>query len=261
MTGATGFLGQRVVAHLGRLGIPTDTTRVELTDPAAVRGFLADRRPGAVIHTAAVNPGGPVGRMDAVNRLGARWLARHVEGRLVAVSTDVVHDGTGAPYDDGAPPRPPPDPYPRSKAAAEAEILSVRGDAAVVRTSLLWDPGRPDRATAAMARRLLRGEAVDLFTDVLRQPAPVDDVAAALVVLATEAVDVTGTINVAGPEVVTRAGHHLRLLRWFGIPTDGTRSVAAARVAPTTPRDLRLSLGTADRLGLRIRTFAEVTGA
>ena len=140
VTGASGFLGRRVMTRLD------DAIGVAIGDDAiaTIHAFT----PNAVIHLAAVNPGlGGAREMHAVNVGLTREVAiaaGAVGARLVHVSTDVVHDGTAGPYPDDAPPTPLGD-YARTKAAGEAALLTIRPTAVAVRTSVLWDPTAPSR--------------------------------------------------------------------------------------------------------------------
>jgi dTDP-4-dehydrorhamnose reductase len=265
VTGATGYLGTVVAARLaGRADV--FTRRLELTHPEEVAAAVGALRPEAVIHTAARNPGteGPGARsFRAANVDGTAVLAKAVAGigsggagtcRLVHVSSDVVHDGTAAPYADDAPPSPS-SPYACSKAEAEAAVLDLLPGAAVVRTSLIYGLYRVDRSTAGFLERLARGERVALFRDVVRQPVHVESLADALIALALERSEVAGTLNVAGDEAIDRAAFARLLLgRWgLGLPSDAAArldDVDAAAVAPSVPRDLRLHLRRARELGL-----------
>lgn len=263
VTGATGYLGTVVVRRLGGRA-EVLTPRLELTDTDVVTAAVDALRPDAVVHTAARNPGteGPGARsFEAANAGGTAGLARAVAAldargprscRFVHVSTDVVHDGTAAPYADGATPSPV-GPYARSKAAAEAALAEVLPGAAIVRTSLVYGLDRVDRSTAGFLDRLGRGERVGLFRDVVRQPAHVEDLADALIHLALERTDVAGPLNVAGDEAVDRASFARSLLGWWGLPAEAAGrldDVDAGSVAPDVPRDLRLRLDRAHELGL-----------
>ena len=263
VTGATGYLGAVVVTRLGGRA-EVLTPRLELTETDVVAAAVDSLRPDAVIHTAARNPGteGAGARtFRAANAEGTAALARALAAldprgaggcRLVHVSSDVVHDGTAAPYADDAPPTPV-GPYARSKAEAEAVVAELLPEAAVVRTSLIYGLDRVDRSTGGFLERLDRGERVGLFRDVVRQPVRVEDLADALIRLAVERTDVAGPLNVAGDEAIDRATFARILLARWRLPADAAAridDVEAASVAPDVPRDLRLRLDRARELGL-----------
>ncbi|HHC09156.1 MAG TPA: NAD-dependent epimerase/dehydratase family protein [Actinobacteria bacterium] len=261
VTGASGYLGRRVVRAAAGVGEVVGTVHrnvldgvetvvVDLTDRASVHRIVKAIRPAAIIHTAAVNPGrGDEGTMWRVNVDGSRHVAeaaRAVGARLVAVSTDVVHDGTAAPYPDDARPSPSTG-YGRSKAEAERVMVEALASTTLVRTSLVYDLDEMDRGTAGFAARLAAGEEVGLFSDVVRQPIRAETLAEALVALVD--VDHPGPLNVAGAEPMTREAFGRAMLAFWGIDDRGlVRSVRAAEVAPSTPRDLRLDCRLAEML-------------
>jgi dTDP-4-dehydrorhamnose reductase len=195
ITGGSGYLGRHLTATAEKdftvhttyhassaqviAGIPH---KLDITDEVAVAKLIERLTPDAVIHTAAANPGSPKAVMTAVNRDGSRNIAAaaaKLGTRLVHVSTDAVHSGNNAPYADDAPPSPV-NPYGQSKAAAEAAVIQLAPNAAIVRTSLIYGLQEIDRGTAGFAQRLQRGESLALFHDVIRQPVWVNTLVEAL---------------------------------------------------------------------------------
>jgi len=257
VTGASGYLGARfcdralasgheVIAAVASRPVPSTAAsqlRLDITREGDVLAVLREVHPDAVIHAAAVNPGGASAQMAPVNTEGSRHLARAaaaVGARRVALSTDVVHDGSAGSYDDDAPATPLHE-YGRSKAAGEQAILDELPSASVVRTSLIYGLHAIDRGTAGFASRLRSGQQLDLFTDVLRQPVFADTLIDALLELA--AGDHAGRLNVAGNQVLTREAFGRRLLRWWGIEGDGLIGrCRAADVAASVPLDTTLRL-------------------
>ena len=196
ITGATGYLGRRLVREAETRGRVYAASRhpateapvgihveLDVSDRSKVLRVLTELRPTVIIHAAAVNPGqGDDTTMWEVNAEGSGHVAegaREVGSRLVAISTDVVHDGKHGPYhdDDDANPI---NHYGRSKAAGETAILAHAPDTAVVRTSLMYGLDEMDRGTASFAERIKRREPQALFSDVLRNPIRVDTLAAAI---------------------------------------------------------------------------------
>ncbi len=252
MFGGSGYLGRAVVPHLGRnwtVEAPTHG-EVELLSQADVERCVRDHQPQAIVNLAAATPGSPD---FAVNEEGARFVAEaaQVRGvRLVHISTDMVLDGRTPPYADDAPARPL-NSYGRSKAVGENIVLASGADAAIVRTSLIWDPHEIDRATRGFAERLTRGEAVGLFTDEVRCPVTRETLAAAIAALLET--PWRGTLNVAGREAITRHDFSVLLLEHFRI--EGREHVARAAAAdldlPTDeqrPSDLTLDVSRAEEL-------------
>jgi dTDP-4-dehydrorhamnose reductase len=206
--------------------------------------------PTAIIHTAAVNPGqGDDAEMLRVNAGGSGHVAEGalaVGARLVAVSTDIVHDGHGGPYGDEAPPTPI-NAYGRSKAAGEVAVLEADPSAVVVRTSLMYGLDEMDRGTAGFAERISRGESVALFSDVLRNPVHVDTLSDALLELAQ--IEYSGVLNVAGGQALSREDFGVRMLSYWGVGNlDRVRSALASDISDAIPIDVRLDSSRAENL-------------
>ena len=137
--------------------------------------------------------------MWEVNRDGAANVARAARGlRLVHLSTDVIFSGAKGRYVEDDDPDPVTD-YGASKAAAEALVREAHPDALLVRTSLIYGgPGTPE----SKHERNARDPGFTFFTDELRSPVQVGDLAAAVLEL-VEA-DVGGILHVAGADDVSR---------------------------------------------------------
>ncbi|MEZ5230178.1 MAG: sugar nucleotide-binding protein, partial [Acidimicrobiales bacterium] len=186
--------------------------------------------------------------------------ARH-GARLVHVSSDIVHggdlaaDATG--YADDAEPSPI-NPYGRSKAVGERLVLDALPAAAVVRTSLIYGIERVDRGTAGFIERLERGERLSLWGDAIRQPVWIDALSSALLDLALVHTNVTGTLNVAGDEAMSRADFARRLLAHWGVDASGRIDITRAADLEGQPLDLRLDLRLARTLGLPVPGVGEV---
>ena len=237
---------------------------MDIAQHAAVRELVEAIKPTAVVHAAALNPGQGSGeQMFRVNAEGARNVAEAavaVGARLVAVSTDIVHDGTAGPYADDAPAAPI-NAYGRSKAAGEEAVIEVDPSAAVVRTSLMYGLDEMDRGTASFAQRLASGETLSLFSDVMRNPVHVEVLADALLRL-TE-MEYTGLLNVAGAQAMSREEFGRTMLAYWGVEREGLiRGVRATDVSDSIPVDVRLDSTRAEELlSMTFPGVDEVLGA
>jgi len=143
VTGAAGFVGRHLTAHLASCGDEvlgldrSGTPSIDVTDEAAVRAAFADARPEAVYHLAARSHVGRSWRdaeLDAVNVGGTAVVldacATAGVGRVLVVGSaeeyGVVDPGQ-LPVGEDAPTNPV-TPYGRSKLAAETLALSAYRD-------------------------------------------------------------------------------------------------------------------------------------
>jgi dTDP-4-dehydrorhamnose reductase len=244
VTGGTGYLGSELVAR-GADGV--STRDFDVRDDDAVRRGLEQRRPDIVIHTAY--------RQDppdahSVNVNGSAAVARAAAGvaaRLIHMSTDVVFSGRRGHYTEDDPPDPVTE-YGRTKADAELAVRTGHPQALIVRTSLLYGgpvAGRHERD--ALEARFA------FFTDELRCPTHVGDLADALLELA--GLDATGVLHLAADEAISRC-ELARLIARRSVPCTTT-----AEAGVTRPLDCTLDSSRARTLlRTRLRPVREVLG-
>ena len=139
---------------------------------------------------------GPLLHETVVRGSRAVAAAAHRAGaRLIHLSTDLVFDGEqGAPYTEDLEPRPVGD-YGAAKLEAERLVARAHPQALLVRTSLLYGKPGPQEALAL-------SDGVELYTDEIRCPTRVEDLAAALLELLE--LELSGLLHVAGPDAVSR---------------------------------------------------------
>ena len=260
IVGGSGFLGTELVRRATAAGWETTATycssrpeavpgvtwhRLDLRDPARVDEVMTGAAPDAVINTTsgqgdwAITADGSVRVALAVARYGCR---------LVHVSSDAVFSGSRISYDESCLPDPV-TPYGAAKAAAETAVRLLTPAAAVARTSLII--GHGGSAHERMVHDLAAGtrEGV-LFTDVVRCPVQVEDLAAALLELALS--DRSGMFHLAGPDALSRHELGVLIARRDGL--DAARLPAGRRAGTPVPGALDVHLvGTTTREQLRTR--------
>ncbi|GAB7052498.1 SDR family oxidoreductase [Catenuloplanes indicus] len=183
---------------------------LDVRNRVAVRELCAAVRPSVVINTAARYTDWAT---TADGAASVALAAADVGARLVHLSTDALHAGRPAPYGDDEVPSPI-TPYGASKAAAETAVRALHPGAALVRTSLII--GDEHSAQVRLCIDMITGRASGvLFTDEFRCPVGVEDLAEAVLELATS--DYAGVLNVAGPDTVTRAGLGELVARRYGL--------------------------------------------
>ncbi|MBT2226821.1 sugar nucleotide-binding protein [Nonomuraea sp. NEAU-A123] len=191
----------------------------------------------------------------ATTAIGAANVALAVSmagGRLVHVSSDAVFSGAAVRYDEMCVPDPI-SPYGAAKAAAETAVNAIVPAAVTARTSLIIGDG--DSPHEALVRSLATGSARGvLFTDDVRCPVHVVDLAAALLELAAS--EYRGIHHVAGADAVSRYELGLLIARRDGLDTDHLPSGRRADTRLPGPIDVRLDCAMTQR---RLQT--ELRGA
>jgi dTDP-4-dehydrorhamnose reductase len=193
VTGGAGLVGGSLIAaaaprcsvHATRHRSPGDVAAatwhaLDVVDPDAARALVGSVRPDVVVHAAMdVAPAAlvPVTVDGAANVAAA---AHDAGAALVHLSSDMVFDGAGGPYDEAVEPSPITE-YGRAKAEAERRVRAAHPAAVIVRLPLLYRLEPPDRGLAAWLAAAREGRAHPLFVDEFRRPACVVDVAEALV--------------------------------------------------------------------------------
>ncbi|WP_431776623.1 SDR family oxidoreductase [Streptomyces cucumeris] len=260
--GGSGFLGTELVRQVTSAGRVTAATfnsgpgvtpsvswhRLDFRDPRALDKVIDAVEPSVVINASSgdadwtVTADGPVRLAQSTARRGIR---------LVHVSSDAVFSGSrSSRYDEAALPDPV-TPYGAAKAAAETAVRLLHPAAVVARTSLIIGDGGSahERAVHELADGTWRGA---LFTDDIRCPVHVADLAAALWELAPS--DAAGVFHLAGPDALSRYDLGVLIARRDGI--DPAR-LSAGRRADTQllgALDVHLDSGaTQRRLNTRLR--------
>lgn len=262
IVGATGFLGAQILHQATAAGhrvsatyhrTPPDPTHtgihwspLDLRSRDQVHHLITTLRPHTVINAAyqqhdwATTAQGPTHLA----------LATTTRTRLIHVSSDAVFSGTAPSYDETAHPDPI-TPYGAAKAAAETAITALDPTAVIARTSLIIGEG--DSPHEHRVRALATGASTGaLFTDDIRCPVHVHDLAAALLEL-TDAAH-TGIHHLAGPHALSRHTLGTLIAHRQGLDPSSLPRARRAQTGPPGPLDLRLdSTRTQQRLRTTLR--------
>jgi dTDP-4-dehydrorhamnose reductase len=291
LIGASGLLGRAVAAELAqapsakewrivrtaRSRVDAESTKLDLLDHDAVRAFLRELAPDAIVVAAAerrpdICENDPALaralNVDALSVIAGE--ARALGAWVLSISTDYVFDGTSPPYYPDDKPAPL-NAYGRSKLEGERALLECDPSACVLRLPLLYGPFTDWNESAVTSLT----PAIVKSADAANPPAPMDAWATRYPTFTPDvAVVIRGMLE-----------HHARgatisgITQWSGdqpmTKFDIARSIAqalklharlVAQLQPTDatprPRDCHLDSGRLEALGIGRRTpFDEAIGA
>lgn len=253
VTGASGFIGRRVVQRLATEGRPVIAVEHAWHGEDELDELAAGAELAACIHLGwYARPADYLvdvaGNLESLRSSCALvgWLGRRGVTHLVAVGSGAEYGVSDEPHDEDECP----DPWSVYGAAKSAfhQLLrsSMRPQAMRVAWARVFNvtgPGEhPDRLVPTVVRRLLAGDPVDLSPGgQVRDFLDVDDVASALVALSTAGAE--GTFNVC-------SGHGIVLRDLLGGIGDrlGRRDLLRFGARPYGDRDPPVVLGRAGRL-------------
>jgi dTDP-4-dehydrorhamnose reductase len=251
VTGGAGYLGRHIVkcADAARWEIVAPDSRgLDLRNPVSVRSHLRAWRPTSIIHTA-------YRRTDRASTVDATLhvaeVAEEIGARLVHVSSDLVFRGGMVRFNEHDAPSPV-DEYGRNKADAELVVASSCENSVIVRTSLLVGGHSPSNHETAVRDVIDRRSAMAFFTDEIRCPVLVDDLAAALLELVVRP-ELTGVLHLAGPDEMSRAELAVRIARRHGWDPMRLRFGTLAESGLQRPARVVLDSTLAKEHGLAVR--------
>ena len=207
ITGADGQLGRalrRLLADTDHAVDYTDRAELDLRDGGAVRAYVRETRPGAIVNCAAYTA---VDKAESepqlcveINQDATRVLAeaaREASARLVHVSTDYVyHNGLDRPLRE-TDPTAPKSVYARTKLAGELAAREAYAKTVTLRTS--WVYGLEGHNFLRTMQRLgAERERLTVVSDQIGAPTFADDLAGAVLHVLAEAELAPGTYNYAG---------------------------------------------------------------
>nr|WSW71514.1 sugar nucleotide-binding protein [Streptomyces sp. NBC_00995] len=247
IVGGSGFLGTELVRQAAAAGQSTAATyatrpgsaqeaawhALDLRDLARVEAVVAEVAPRVIVNATSGGADWPV---TAEGPVRLAMAAAKSGSRLIHVSSDAVFSGARVHYDESCLPDPV-TPYGAAKAAAETGVLLVHPEAVVARTSLIIGEGRSvhERTVRELATGASAGV---LFTDDIRCPVHVFDLAAALLELASG--DARGIRHLGGSDALSRHDLGVLIARRDGL--DASRLPAGLRADSALPGALDVRL-------------------
>jgi dTDP-4-dehydrorhamnose reductase len=271
ITGGSGYLGAELVRQALAGGWEVAATYfswrpsiagaqylpLDIRDAPDVEQAFADVRPDVVIHT-AYRQEGPDLWATTVDGSGViASAARQLGARLIHLSSDVIFDGEREGWYTEQDEPSPITPYGQAKAAAERLVVQSHPDALIVRTSLIYG-GAELSKHEQLVLDVAGGRAdLDFFSDEMRCPVAVGDLAAALLELAPS--EVSGPLHLAGAEVVSRYAFAQLIAAAHGQSPDRLRAGLSAASDVRRPRNCALDSSKARAmLRTRLRGVSEV---
>jgi dTDP-4-dehydrorhamnose reductase len=279
LIGASGLLGRAVSNELASITRwqmirtafrhgDTSTITLDIRDECAVRQFIADQAPDAIVVTAAerrpdVCENDPVlARALNVDALGfIASAAQEIGSWILSISTDYVFDGTQPPYQPDDAPNPL-NAYGRSKLDGEQALLRSGARSCVLRLPLLYGPviDWGESAVTSLTPAIVasaRGVAPAVMDAwATRYPTFTPDVAVAIRQLLERheiGESVTGVMHWSGDEPMTKVDIAQRIAQVLNVDAQITAERSPIDTTPR-PRNCHLASDALEVLKIGQRT-------
>jgi len=163
--------------------------------------------------------------------------------KLIHISTDYVFDGKNGPYSEDDPPNPA-SYYGRTKLEAELRIKAGGIDFIIIRTNVLFGVGEkvnPNFFTWVLDK-LRNSEKIRVVTDQFNNPTLVDDLARAILELASK--KFSGIINLAGSDYLSRYDFAQKIAEEFELDKNKINPIKTDDLKQKAPRPFKGGLKT-----------------
>lgn len=277
-TGATGLVGynfvkaassvgHKVIAVCGKNKLPemnsVKSISCDLSDIGQVQRAVLDVFPDVIVNCAAMShPTDVDANPELAEKLNIAlpealaFLADHVGARLIHLSTDMVFDGTAAPYKNTDVPMPL-NLYGQTKLLAEKKVLKAAAPSSVV-LRISHVSGNSLTTHRSLHEKLLRQWAKGIKTpqsnNDIKRPLSVERLSSLLCEIC-ERQKLSGIYHFAGLESLSRYDMACSIAKYFGLDPDKY----IEKVSSETPCDLSLDMSC---LAARVKTqscmFAEL---
>ncbi|MBU0636244.1 SDR family oxidoreductase [Candidatus Micrarchaeota archaeon] len=265
--GASGFFGKPLFVELQKSFDVTGTFQnnhqqglepLDITDSSGINNFFSRFKPDIVVHLAAIV------NVDECEKNPSKAFSVHVTGtknivnacqknnaRLLYFSTDFVFDGQKGNYSESDSPNPINE-YGKTKLAGE-KIVQKLSNSLIVRTSTPYSKDLESKKFIPFViQNLSKGLPVNAFTDQIRSPSLVENVAESVRMLLEK--EVTGIVHVVGASQVSMFDAALEVARVFGFDENLVNPVEcqSANLAAVRPKNTGLYIQKALDLGLNL---------
>lgn len=251
ITGAAGFIGNRVSDHLARQGWDVVPIAADIRSTSTIEAvFEPANSQDVIIHAAALsnvdwcekNPNEAVW----VNVAGTRNVAaaaKQAGARLIFFSSEYVFDGQAGPYHEDNEPNPINE-YGRQKLAAEKLIGELCSNSLIIRSTTVFGyEAAGKNFLMSFIARMKTQPAVPVPHDQISTPTYVEDIARITADLAGRT-EVQGILNVAGPDLMSRTEFAAAIVEAF--------MLEEARLQPLLTADLKQPARRPLKAGLKI---------
>jgi dTDP-4-dehydrorhamnose reductase len=268
VTGASGFLGWNICRIARR---EFEVIGVSNTNPLALDGIREEKcdlalykdlralfykiRPDAVLHAAAIAAPNacqenPVesGKVNVDAAIAVAGLCNDLGIPCAFTSTDLVFDGTAAPYDESRPVSPI-SVYGEQKVKAETGMRERHDDFRICRMPLMYGdaPAGAQSFIQPFIKAIRDEKELTLFFDEYRTPVSATDAVGALLLsLGLK----PGTYHCGGKESISRYDFCVKLAKVMNIHNAKLKTVSQKSVVAIAPRPLNVSLDSSKMHGM-----------
>lgn len=263
VTGSNGLLGQKITENIllnkqyhliatskGSNRYPIKEgyvyAEMDILDPGQVRNVVAQYKPDAIIHTAAMTNVDTCQvekklahalNVEAVKTLVAVCETMNIQ--LIHLSTDFVFDGEQGPYEESAEPNPL-SYYGQTKVEAEELVKNSHCRWSIIRTILVYgivkDMSRSNIVLWAK-NALEKAAPLNVVNDQWRMPTLAEDLASAC--LAAVEKEVTGIYHISGKDMMSVSELVARVADYFNLDKSLITEVSSSTLNQSAARPKR----------------------
>lgn len=256
--GASGLIGSHLLRTGQKLGIPVAGTSfrqrlpglrpVDITDSKQLTDVLHQTRP-ALIFLPAANPNVELCETDPagtrkINVAPVRTVAEvaaSLDTQVVYYSSDYIFDGRNGPYSESDHPNPICE-YGHQKLESECLLREIiPHNHLILRVTVVygWEH-QGKNFVARLVRTVGAGQAINVPDDQVGSPTLADDIADASWALAE--MQVSGTLHLAGPDLIDRYRFARKAAEVFELDLDLVRPVSTDQLHQAAARPLRAGM-------------------